>query len=96
MLKEAYCDRISDDWLWREKELRSVDAKMLVGSEPIRIKAAVLITYSHWEGHFKTCASELLNYISEGVKRKLFRWTDVLPEVRQRKCTTRRQIFKGS
>lgn len=84
LLADAFCERISDDWLWREKELRGVDARLLRSKGPIEIKSSILLAYSHWEGHFKLCAVELLAFISEGIKRKLFKWTDIRPEVRQR------------
>lgn len=84
MLSEFFCDRISDDWLWRESELRSLDARLLKSKSAIEIKASVLIVYSHWEGHFKTCASELLEFMSQGIKRKLFSWTDFRPDIRYR------------
>jgi hypothetical protein len=76
MVSDSFYERISDDWLWREKELRDVDARLIRSKTVIEIKSSILITYSHWEGHFKCCASELLGFISEGVNRKLFKWTD--------------------
>ena len=39
----------------------------------IEVKSSILITYSHWEGHFKCCALELLGFIAEGIRRKIFR-----------------------
>ncbi len=84
MLSESFCNRISDDWLWRESELRAVDARLLKVSSPTDIKSGVLIVYSHWEGHFKTCASELLEFMCAGIKKKVFSWTDFRPEIRHR------------
>ena len=97
MLSEAFCDRISDDWLWRESEMRDVDARLLKRHGDIDVKSAVLIVYSHWEGHFKECALELLDFIKEGISRKLFKWTDVRFEVRQRLlfCSYRRASLSG-
>ena len=97
MLADSYCERISADWLWREKELRAVDSRLLSHKTDIDIKMAVLVTYSHWEGHFKKCALELLDFIREGIKRKLFKWTDVRADVRQRMlfCSYRRSSMSG-
>ena len=79
-----FYDRISDDWLWQEKELREVDARLTKSKASIEVKYSILITYSHWGGHFKFCASELLGFISDGISRKLFKWTDIRTEVRER------------
>jgi len=97
VLAEFCCDLISDDWLWREKDLRTVDALLLKWKEPLAVKSGILITYSHWEGHFKFCASKLLDFISEGVKRKLFKWTDIRADVRQRIlfCSYRKSNLAG-
>ena len=84
MLSDLYSQKISDDWLWREKELRAVDRRFLGVIDEVDIKLGILITYAHWEGHFKFCASELLAFIIEGIKRKLFRWTDLKIDIRQR------------
>jgi len=96
-LFDPFCERISDDWLWREKELRDVDARLFRSSATIDIKTGILIAYSHWEGHFKKCASELLDFISEGVRRKIFKWTEVRNDVRQRLlfCSYRRSSLSG-
>lgn len=97
MLSEQYCETISNDWLWRERELREVDRRLLKSKAPIEIMSSILIVYSHWEGHFKTCASELLDFISEGVRRKLFRWTDIRMDVRLRLlfCSYRRSSLSS-
>lgn len=84
MLSDSYLERISEDWLWREKEFRATDALLLKRSGEIEVKSSILIAYAHWEGHFKFCATELLNYITECINRKIFKWTDVQEEVRQR------------
>ena len=84
MSPDAFCERISADWLWRESELREMDARLLKSETEIEIKFGILLVYSHWEGHFKSCANELLKFISEGVRKKLFKWTDIRAEVRQR------------
>ncbi len=97
MVSDNFYERISDDWLWREKELRDADARLIKSKTVIEIKSSILITYSHWEGHFKCCASELLGFISEGVSRKLFKWTDIRTEVRERIlfCSYRRSSLAG-
>lgn len=84
MIAESFSARISDDWLWREKELRDLDAQILRQKSVINMKAGIVLTYAHWEGHFKLCASQLLSFIEQGVSRKLFKWTDVRPEIRHR------------
>lgn len=84
MLSDSFCNRISDDWLWRESELRAVDARLLKANATADVKSGILIVYSHWEGHFKTCASELLEFMAEGIKKKIFSWTDFQPEIRNR------------
>ena len=96
MVSDDYSDRISADWLWRERELRSVDVRLLK-MEDVDVKSAIMITYSHWEGHFKSCALELLNFICECVNKKIFKWTDIRPEVRQRLlfCSYRRSSLSG-
>jgi hypothetical protein len=97
MVSEDFHERISDDWLWREKELREADARLIRSKKVIEIKSSILITYSHWEVHFKCCALELLGFISEGIKRKLFKWTDIRTEVRERIlfCSYRRSSLAG-
>lgn len=84
MLSYSYCERISDDWLWREKDLREMDALLINFKMEISVKSAILILYSHWEGHFKYCALQLLDFIEEGIKRKAFLWTEVHSSIRQR------------
>ena len=97
MSSDAFCERISADWLWRESELREMDARLLKSETEIEIKFGILLVYSHWEGHFKSCANELLKFISEGVRKKLFKWTDIRAEVRQRIlfCSYRRSSIAG-
>lgn len=97
MLADSFCERISDDWLWREKDLREMDRVILRSPKASVLKSGILITYSHWEGHFKTCASETLSFISEGVKRKIFGWCNIRAEVRQRIlfCSYRRASLAG-
>lgn len=94
---DQFCDRISDDWLWRERELRDVDARLLKSKGPIDVKSGILLSYSHWEGHFKICASQLLKFISDAIKRKIFKWTDLKMDVRQRIlfCSYRRSSLSG-
>lgn len=97
MFSDSYCERISNDWLWREKDLRAMDAMLLKKFGDIGYKSSILIVYSHWEGHFKFCASQLLDFISDGIKRKIFRWTDIRPDIRQRIlfCNYRRSSISG-
>lgn len=97
MYMNPHSERISGDWLWREKELREIDARLLRKSGPVDIKCAILIIYSHWEGHFKYSAAELLSFINLGIRRKLFSWTDIRPEMRQRLlfCSYRRSSLAG-
>lgn len=79
-----YRSLISDDWLRRESELRRLDHLILRQKDELSARCGVLVTYSHWEGQFKTSATALLNFISEGVRRKIFKWSDVREEVRLR------------
>lgn len=97
MIPDKFRQRISEDWLSREKDLRDMDLMLLKVPGSVGIKAGILITYSHWEGHFKHCASELLSFISEGIKRKLFKWTDVRDNIRQRIlfCSYRKSSLSG-
>ncbi len=97
MISDGFCERISNDWLSRERDLREMDSMLLKVRGSIGIKAGILITYSHWEGHFKCCASELLSFISEGIRRKLFKWTDIRADIRQRIlfCSYRRSSLSG-
>lgn len=97
MVYEPFLERISDDWLWREKELRESDKLLLRNKSPLQVKSSILIVYSHWEGHFKTCASELLEFMCFGIKRKIFAWTSVSSEVRLRLlfCNYRRSSIAG-
>lgn len=97
MFGYEHCERISDDWLWREKELRALDARLLKSKTALEVKSSVLISYSHWEGHFKFCATELLSFICEGIRRRVFKWTDIRPEIRQRIlfCSYRRSSILG-
>ncbi|MEE7545798.1 hypothetical protein HF319_00930 [Xanthomonas sp. Kuri4-1] len=84
MLGDNYLEKISQDWMWREKDLRSMDALLLKNRSNIAVKSGIVIVYSHWEGHFKHCAIQLLEFISEGIRRKVFKWTDLKSDVRQR------------
>jgi hypothetical protein len=97
MLTEEYIERISHDWLWREKELREVDARLLERQNTFELKSGILLVYSHWEGHFKFSATELLKFISEGINRKIFKWTDVKSDVRFRIlfCSFRKSNISG-
>ena len=97
MLSDPFVERVSEDWLWRERELRQVDVRLLKHKEVVDIKASILIAYSHWEGHFKFSALETLQYIVEGIQKKIFKWTDVKAEVRQRIlfCSYRRLSLAG-
>ena len=97
MLSDTFTERMSEDWLWRERELRQVDARLLKQKEVVDLKAGILIAYSHWEGHFKFNALALLEFITEGIKRKIFKWTDIKTEVRQRIlfCSYRRSSLSG-
>lgn len=97
MLSDGYCERISNDWLWRERDLRAMDAMLIKDYGNIGIKSSILIVYSHWEGHFKFCASVLLEYISESIKRKIFKWTDLRQDIRQRIlfCSYRKLSLSG-
>ncbi|MEQ8602126.1 MAG: MAE_28990/MAE_18760 family HEPN-like nuclease [Marivibrio sp.] len=84
MNADERCELISEDWLWREKELRTMDYDDLRKKDIVDLKKTILVTYSHWEGHFKYCAELLLNYIAFCVKRKIVKWTDVKEELRLR------------
>lgn len=46
MSSEAFCDRISDDWLWRERELRDIDRRLLKDKSELAVKTALLISFS--------------------------------------------------
>lgn len=89
--------RISDDWLRREGELRRMDGMVLKNKDELTTRCSIFLTYSHWEGHFKTCASELLEFISAGVQRKFFRWDEIKEETRLRLlfCKFRRSSVSG-
>lgn len=97
MLDERFLDNISKDWIWRDTELREIDERQLRKGSPLAVKSAILVTYSHWEGHFKTCASQLLEFIAEGVRRKAFKWSDVNSDVRLRLlfCGYRKSSLAG-
>lgn len=97
MLSDKYSERISNDWIWREKDLRTMDSILVKNKTSVAIKSGILIVYSHWEGHFKFCASQLLEFIAEGVRRKVFTWTDIRQEIRQRIlfCSYRRLSLSG-
>lgn len=97
MLGDSYCEKISEDWLWREKDMRGVDTLLMKVKVEVSMKSAILIFYSHWEGHFKFCASRLLEFIDEGVRRKVFRWTEIDSTIRQRMlfCGYRKSSLSG-
>lgn len=61
------------------------------------LKAGILIVYSHWEGHFKFSALVLLEFIVEAIRSKIFEWTDIRADVRQRIlfCSYRRLSLSG-
>ncbi len=97
-LHEAYVDRISDDWIWRDAELRQVSQVILRSkASDLELQAAVLVTYAHWEGHFKFSATQILLYMHEAIKRKVFAWTDIDPGVRHRLlfCSYRKASVGG-
>lgn len=97
-LEDKYIERISEDWLWRERELRDIDRALTRSRrEEMVVKSAILLTYSHWEGHFKASAEAALSYMEEGVRRKAFLWTDFKCDVRERLlfCCYRRASIAG-
>ena len=60
-------DAIAKDMAWRVKEF--IDLKLLVSSakkhkKNILIRASIILSYSHWEGHIKECALIYLCYIN--------------------------------
>lgn len=77
--------------------MRSIDALLLKANMEVSRKSAILIIYSHWEGHFKFCASQLLEFIGEGIRRKAFRWTEINTNIRQRMlfCGYRKSSLAG-
>ena len=88
---------ISDDWLRRENELRRLDSLILRQKDELSARCGILLTYSHWEGQFKTSAITLLQFISEGIRKKVFKWSDVREDVRLRLlfCKFRKSSASG-
>lgn len=84
MFEDEFSRKMSNDWLWREKELRALDSLVLKDRSEINMKTNILILYAHWEGHFKFCANQLVDYIYACISKKVFQWTDIKEEIRLR------------
>lgn len=97
MFGDSYYDDISRDWLLREKDLQEIDRLIMKKRSDTHLKSAILISYSHWEGHFKFCADRLLDFIADGINRKVFAWTDLKEDVRLRLlfCNYRKASLAG-
>ena len=96
-LADSFGDKMSDDFLWRDGDLRAMNKLLLKSRGDIEMKMAITLFYSHWEGHFKFCAEQLLSFMSEGVRRKVFKWTEFRPDIRSRIlfCGYRRSSISG-
>jgi len=60
-------DSIQKDILWRKREFTSLNF-MISGSrdheKKILLRAAIVLLYSHWEGHIKHCALAYVTYLN--------------------------------
>ncbi|MFG4431772.1 MAE_28990/MAE_18760 family HEPN-like nuclease, partial [Acinetobacter baumannii] len=58
---------IDNDILWRKREFTTL--KFLIQGarkheRNVLIRSAIVLLYSHWEGHIKHCALAYLNYLN--------------------------------
>lgn len=72
---DEFSRQVQQDFLWRFKEI--TDIKSSIGkassflSSNTAIRALVVLTYAHWEGHIKYCAERFADYLS--MRRMRFR-----------------------
>ena len=98
MLADAFIDRLSEDWLWRERELRELDRRLMPkNAEATILKSVVLVLYAHWEGMFKFAASETFEFLCEGIDRRIFGFDELTEHIRLRLafCSYRRSTIGG-
>ncbi|WNB74477.1 MAE_28990/MAE_18760 family HEPN-like nuclease [Methylomonas koyamae] len=59
------------DLIWRRKELSDLKTTVKAAddfSRPVLLKAIVALSYSHWEGYVRTCATKYFEHLT--VRRK--------------------------
>ncbi|MDC2826652.1 MAE_28990/MAE_18760 family HEPN-like nuclease [Rodentibacter pneumotropicus] len=65
-------DYIAKDIAWRKKEITSLIfliEKSRKHEKNILMKSALVLFYSHWEGHIKSCSIAYLNFLNhQGIK----------------------------
>lgn len=64
---EALEDSLDKDLVWRKKEftnLKFMIEKSRNHESLILIRSAIMLMYSHWEGHVKHCSLAYLNYLN--------------------------------
>ena len=64
---ENFFDTISEDLVWRKKELTSIRSRVDLSknkkSQDFEIRAGVLLLYAHWEGFTKYSTECYLNFV---------------------------------
>lgn len=68
MTLESFENSLDRDLGWRKKEFSNIELLILEKSENSSLletlyRSAILLLYSHWEGHIKHCARQYIKYI---------------------------------
>lgn len=69
-----FSDQVDADLNWRRKELS--DIKLAIrntteNSRPALLRALITMTYAHWEGYVRTCATKYFQHLY--IRKKLYR-----------------------
>lgn len=85
LLTEIALSRLSEDYRWRDAELRGIRALLLRKPIPNVVKkVAVLTAYAHWEGFFKRCGEVAAEDIKNKIDKKYFGFSSLNENVRLR------------
>ena len=70
-------DYINSDIAWRKKEITSLIfliEKARKHEKTILMKSALVLFYSHWEGHIKNCSIAYINFLNhQGIQHSLLK-----------------------
>lgn len=66
---EQLSDRLSEDLIWRKKELSQIQALVLRRDLPpdgqeLCIRSGIVMLYAHWEGFIKSASNSYLEYVA--------------------------------
>lgn len=84
-LAEKHADEISNDFVWRRRELDV--ARMLARNSKNNArrtarKSCIILNYAHWEGFAKFAFTKVVDSISEHLDRKICKFDDLTDRLR--------------